>query len=315
MAVLSLKNDEIVRAVLQVMGVGRTAANMDAPTEADVRQIIRDGLRRFYFPTIGDFVYQWRWLEKYHPISIVAKFSTGTVAVSGGTVTLTGGVWPALIVDYFIRVSGHVLFVTTRTDDTHVVVSNTQLSVAAGTAFEACCFRYGLPSDFVEWLGGLVYADGSESGILSRSSEPEIRLRYAVGQGLSSRTTHYDITSTPDAAEMQIVLWPVPVPDAFMAGTYLSVPDDNLPADLTVPGVVAQVSPIYAKAVMEAILAEAEAYNDAGAGLHEAKFEVALAAAIAHDKSVGGAYDFSHNLGDYKGVGQVASEIDFDSQL
>jgi hypothetical protein len=316
MASLSLNNSEIVRAVLQTIGAGRTAGNMDPSTEADVRTIIREGLRRFFFPTVGEFVYQWRWREKHHPISIDALYDTGTITISAGTITLVGGSFPTWLEDGFIRVGGHVLFVTTRTSGTVLVTSNTALTIAVGTAYEAYRFRYSLPSDFAEWLGGVVYADGSDSRNLSGSSEPELRLRYAVGQGTNDQTTHFAISSTRDADELRISFWPVPQPDAFIQGVYLSIPDDNLPADLTVPGVIVQVAPMYAKAVVEAILAEAENYLGKTGGEHETRFNQALQIAIAHDKSLGGAYDFSRQIQpDYRGMGPPPTEINFDSQL
>ncbi len=324
MATFSLDNSEVVGAVLIVMGVGRDASKMDSSTESDVRAILRAGLRKFLFPLIGDHVHQWSFLTKFHPISADTTFKTGTIAVSAGVVTLTGGIWPAAIKDYFIDVGGEVLYVTARTSDTLLAVSHTNLSVTAGATYEAFRFRYDLPTDFAEWQGGLVYQNGSDHWPLSGASESELRLRYAVGQGLSSRTTHYAITSAPDAdAELaetpaatsqQIVFWPVPEPDAFMQGIYLIAPDDKLPADLKTPGVVVQVPPLYSEAALEAILSSAEEYNDDTQGVHALKFQTALAATILHDKASGAEFDFSRRVGDGIFVPE-ASTIDFTSQL
>lgn len=316
MASLSLTNSEIVRAILQTLGAGRDPANMDEATEADVRAIIRDGLRRFYFPTVGEYVYQWRWLEKWHAIPTLTSYSTGTIAVAGGTVTISGGSWPSSMSDYLIVVNGHVLFPTANAVTTTVAVSHTQLTISAGASFVAYKYRYALPSGFGEWLGGVVYQNGSDVTRLVKSSEPEIRLRYAVGQGLDQTPSHYDITSTPTAAALSMVLWPIPPAEGFIQGVYLSIPDDNLPADLVTPGVIAQVTPIYAKAVTEAILAEAENYLGKTGGEHEARFKQALAIAIAHDKAAGGEYDFSRQIPpDYRGIGPPPTSIDFSTQL
>ena len=304
-ASLSITNEEIVRAVLQVMGSGRTAVNMDSATEADLRQIIRDGLRRFYFPMVGEYPYQWRWLEKHHAISVDAKYTTGTITVSGGTITLAGGTWPTWLTDGFIRVSGHVLFVTVRTSDTLATASNTALSVAGGTTYELYRYRYSLPSDFSEWLGGVTYADGTTSRPLVGSDESEIRLRYAIGQGQGVKTTHFAISSANPTNTIRIVFWPVPLPDAFITGVYLSTPQDNLPDDLKTPGSTLQVGPMYAVAALEAILSAAEVYSTDAAGIHEQKFQAALASAIAHDKTVGGVYDFSHIVSDSRTFGGV----------
>lgn len=303
MATFSLTNDEVVRAVLQVMGRGRSASGMDSATEADVRAVIRSGIRRFLFPEIQGAPYQWRWLEKHHAIPAVDTISTGTVTVSGGVVTLVGDTWPADITSYFLRVDGHILFVTERTDDTNVVISHTQFSADAGSSYEGFKYLYDLPSDFGEWLGGVVYSNGdattsiglAEGGrFLVDSSEDELRLRYAIGQGTDKATTHFSITSTPEADEFRLMLWPVPEPDAFIQGTYLSIPDDNLPDDLTTPGSTVQVPSMYAEAALESILGAAEEYNDDVAGVHATRAERALQSAIRHDSTIGGAYDFSH---------------------
>lgn len=314
MAVLSVDNGEIVRAVLQVAGFGRDAANMDAATEADVRTIIRSGLRRFFFPTQNGFPYTWRFLEKSFTISANPVFETDTtldpdsptIEVSSGTVTLTGSTWPADIIDHFIRVSGHTLFVESRDTDTTLTVSHKQLTVAAGTAFEAPRFRYPLPTDFGTFQGGVVYANDADNWALVASSEPELRLRYAINFGLSDKTSHYAVQNE------KILFWPVPEPDAFIQGLYIAEPDDNLPADLTSPGSVVQVDPMYSEAVVEAILAAAESFNDDTAGIHEQRFQAALVAAIAHDQLTGGHFDFSHPAGEETTRSEIVRPILFE---
>lgn len=301
---LQLDNAEIVRAVLQITGLGRDASNLDSATEADVRSIIRSGLRRFFFPTSQGFTYQWRFLEQEFDVTAEAVFDDGTVEVSGGTVTLTGGTWPADIVDYYIDVDSHILFVDTRTDDNNIEVSHTQLTVDSGTSYEAKRFKYDLPSDFGEFLGGVVYANESTNKMLIASSAQELKLRYAIGYSLANETSHYAVMP----ADKKIMFWPVPTPDAFIHGIYMQIPEDNLPADLTTPGSVVQVQPIYAEAVLEAILAAAEAYNDDNAGIHEQRLKIALQSAISHDRATGGHYSFSHRVPDgFKGHGPVVN--------
>src|SRR3972149_6246134 len=115
MATLSLTTDEVVRNVLLVAGVGRNAGDMDEATEADVRAIIRSGALRAYNPMVGEYAYQWRFLEKHASFSMEPVYETGTIAVSGGVVTLAAGTWPAWAEDGFMSVNGHVLFVTAPT--------------------------------------------------------------------------------------------------------------------------------------------------------------------------------------------------------
>lgn len=312
MAAFSLDNSELVRAVLQVMGLGRTPSEAlaDSAIEADVRAVIRSGLRRFYFPVQDGQVYQWKFLEKHYAIPAEAAFEDGTIEVSSGTVTLTSGTWPSDITDYFIVVSGHVLFVTERTDDNNVEVSHTQLAVSSGTTYSAYKYRYSLPSDFGEWLDDVVYSKGSDNWELSNSSESDLRLRYAIGQGAATRTTHYAVTHTPDSGTPSIVVWPIPAAEAFIQGVYLAVPDDNLPGDLDTPGSTVQVRPIYAEAVLEACLSAAEEYNNDAPGVHAQRFEAALRTAIVHDKATAAAYDFGNRAVDPRGRGPVVSMLD-----
>lgn len=309
MANFEIDNSELVRAVLLQTGLGRDPAEMDEATEADVRSILRSGLRRFFFPLQDGFTYQWRFLETPFTISAEAVFDEGTIEVSGGVVTLTGDTWPADIIDHYIEVSGHILFVTERTSDTLLEVSHSQLTVAAGTSYEAPRYRYPLPSDFGEFLGGVVYQNESDNWMLIGSSEPELRLRYAIGYELANETTHWAVF------DGKLYLWPTPIPDAFIQSIYVAVPTDNLPADLTVPGSTVQVTALYAEAAKAAVLAAAELYLDDKAGIHEQRFQAALAAAINHDRAVGGHYDFSRQVGpDYRGLGPV-SNIDFSDAL
>lgn len=300
MSALSLDNTEIVNAILLVMGVGRTAANMDTSTESDVRAILRAGLRKFYYPVFaGGSIHQWSFLSRHFQISAVDKYDTGTIAISGGTVTLTGGTFPTDMVDYFIEVGSHVVFVTTRTDDTHVEVSHSQLSIAAGTSYEAYQFRYALPSDFSEFQNGLVYQDGSNYyWPLSGANEAELRLRYATSQGVSNRTTHYAVTNATSDGTKRVMLWPVPVTNAFIQGKYMAAPDDNLVSDLTTPGSTVQVPSIYSDAVLECILSSAEEYNADTQGVHTARAQSALQTAIMHDRATGAQFDFSFRTGD-----------------
>lgn len=319
MAGLSLTNLQIVREALAVAGFSRDPAAMDDATEGDIREIVRAGLRRFYFPVENGYSYHWNFLDRYHSIPALAKYSTGTVAVSGGTVTLTGGTWPADVVDYFVVVSGNILFVTERTSDTVIQVSNDQLTVAAGATYEASRFRYSLPADFSEWREGPVYMNGGTGTTRNRrlagSSEAELRLRYAVG-ATGDDTTHYAITAASDGT-FHILFWPVPIPNAFIQGTYQIIPDDSLEADLRTVGdtPVTQVPPKYGEALMECVLAAAEAYSDDNQGVHEIRAQTALSAAIAHDRATKGPEDFSQHLGRRTARRSNVLNIDFTSQL
>lgn len=311
-ASFSLTNAEVVRAVLQETGLGsRDASDMSDATEADVRAIIRSGLRRAFFPEFNDAAYQWRWREKRFSISAVDVYDTGTVEVADGEVTLTDGTWPDDIEDYYLKVDGHILFVTGQDelDSSIVTISHTQFAADSGSSYAAYKYQYDLPSDFGEWMGPLAYtngdgttADGTNQGTqeIFKADSADLVLRYAaqISDSIARAAGFYAITSAPDADGQKMLLWPVPQPDAYIEGVYLSVPEDNLATDLTTPGSVVQVGPAYAEAFLEAILTAAEEYNDDTQGVHAARYERALRTAILHDRAVGGAYDFGRRRPD-----------------
>lgn len=326
-ASLSLSNQELTRATLMVMGYNRDVAELDEAMEADLRAVIRAGLRRFFTPIDNGVQYQWRFLQRHASVSAEAKYSTGTIEVTGGTVTLSGGTWPTDVTNWFIKVAGHTLFPTVRDSGTVLTIAHDQLAVAAGTSYEASKFRYALPSDFSEWIGRVVYqSDGgsvdaltNDARYLKHASEADLMLRYSVGYenvGVAE-TTHYAVTYVPSGTP-QISFWPVPLPDAFVHGTYLSEPEDQLAADLRSPGEtpVVQVAAKYAEAVLECVLAAAESYNDDGEGIHEKRAQLALASAIAHDRASTGFIEFDkyqrgrHSTRFYN----YPSSIDFSAQ-
>lgn len=313
---LQLSNDDIFRATLSTAGLGRNIEDMDATTEADLRAIVRSGLRRFLFPTVGEFPYRWRWLERFFSISVVSTYDTGTLTIAAGTITLAGGTWPTWAADGFLSVDGQIVFIDTRVDTDTATTEHTELAVSAGATFTLYRYRYPLPTDFGEFVGGVTYSNGTDNWILAGAAEAELRLRYAINYNYNNRTSHYAITFTP-AGEANITLWPVPAPDTFIRSVYSSVPEDNLPDDLRVASVdpVIQCAPAFAEAAVEAVLAAAEAYNNDAEGVHEKRFQIALATGIAHDKAASDGYDFSHNLNRRQTRGPWPTSIDFSGQL
>ena len=293
--ILSLSNNELLRAALNCAG-----------------------LRRAFYPMVGEFPYQWRWLERFHRISAPATYETGTVTIANGVITGVGTTFPTASADYFMSVDGHIVFISGYTSATVIATAHTELAVAAGATFVMYRYRFPLPADFTSWTGGVTYSNGSDNWMLAGASEAELRLRYAVNYNYNNRTSHYSITGTP-SGDFNITLWPVPQPDAFIQGVYIAVPEDNLPTDLRVLGddedPILQCAPAYAEMFIEAIMAAAEAYNDDAIGIHEQRFQSALATCVAHDKIVSDGFDFSRALSGRMTRTPFPTSIDFSGQL
>lgn len=298
---LSLTNAEINRAIAVVAGVNRSASSWDTAFLSDARDIIRSGLRRFYNPTNPDgSVHQWRFLERKWEDHGLVEFSTGTVTVSTGTVTLAGGTWPAWAADGILRVDGRSLYVTIRTDGTTLTIDHTGVAHAALTTFTLHRWRYGLPTDFSEFIDGVVYSKGNNQAYLLRSRlESEIRKRYAANFKTGD-TSLYAVTKgqTADTSEWYFTFWPTANTDAYFSGRYRAAPEDELDnSDLTALGATVQIEAVHAETLMAAIQAAAEEFYNDAPGVHAQRFQTRLLASIQLDRHTQGPVDFSEEPG------------------
>lgn len=282
MATLKLTNAEILSSLGLVMGVDRDAGQWDATTQSDARAIIRDGLRKVF-----NCGHLWRFLERpfVHATPTDDGYATGTVAVTGGVATLTGGTWPTWAADGILRVDGHSLYVTERTSATVLTMSHSGIVADALSTYELYRYRAALPDNFGEFIGGVVYGEDDKGKQLVGINDNQIRLFYAANFRTGC-TTKYAIQagSDTDAAKWYFLYWPTMDAEAAVTATYRGVPEDNLDADdLTVDGTVVQGGQVHSGMILSAILSAAEDYYSDGAGPHTARFDKALAASIAHD--------------------------------
>lgn len=115
---------------------------------ATVRRVINEA-----YEEIGQ-EFDWSFLTNQYRIALQAVYSTGTIAYthSTRTVTLTNGDFPSWAAGAVIRISGVPSVVTTRSSSTSLVLDtslNPGQNVAAGTSYQLFPRCYALPSDFV----------------------------------------------------------------------------------------------------------------------------------------------------------------------
>lgn len=294
---LRLTTDEILKAIAPIAGLYRDPSQWDASDLADVREIIRSGLRRFFNPPpVEGLIHQWRFLEKKFNASYVAPYTTGTLAVAAGVATLSGGTFPTWAADGVIRVNGRTLFVTTRTDGNNCVVNNDGLTVTAGTTYTLTRYRYPLPADFAEFIGGVAYIHPTYDRMLRGVMDTEITLRYAANFQ-TGQTRMYAVLpgSGDDVTPWNVMFWPTFDPDASVMSTYRANPTDNLDASDIRTGstTVVQIDAVHAETLLAAIQSACEEYYQQAAGIHNARYLTLLAASVAHDRQSQGVVDFS----------------------
>jgi hypothetical protein len=296
---LNLTNAEALRAIAPVAGFNRSPSTWDSTQLTDARDIIRSGLRRFFNPPKVNGVYHaWLFLERSFYQAGSATYSTGTVTVSGGTVTLAGGTWPAYAADCVVRVAGRTFYVVTRDSDTALTIDNDQYAAAAGTSYTLHRWRYPLPTDFAEFVGGVVYDRGDRQGYMLRNSvDQEIRLRYAT-QFQTNRTCMYAIVpgGANDTSDWYLTFWPTADDDASFQAVYRAAPQDNLDnSDLTADGTVVQVDAVHAETLIAAIRAAAEEFYGDGPGVYAQQYATRLAASVDIDRHSQGSIDFDRD--------------------
>lgn len=156
-------------------------------------------------------------------------------------------------------------------------------------------YRFPLPDDFAEFIGGVTYSRENYTSTLLNTSDTEIRIRYG-SNFKTGQVCHYSIQagSGTDTARWYISFWPTFDANASVTAIYRSEPLDKLDAsDITEDGTVVQIDAIHAETLMAAILASVdEIFNDKSNGLYHELFSRRLAASILHDRHAQGAQDF-----------------------
>ncbi len=170
---------ELREEIASYLGLSRTEGNWSVTDKAKIAVILKRALRQFYFPPkVGqDEPHEWSFLKPVTTMVTIAPYSTGTIAVTitGTTVTLTDGVWPAWTATHGSLVVDTTEYViATRTDDTHLELASAWTEDTETEAEFTLKHDgdYDLPDDYGGMEGELV--------IESENYKPNIVL---VGEG------------------------------------------------------------------------------------------------------------------------------------
>lgn len=289
MATLALTTTEILKAVGMVAGISRNPADHDAQTQEDIRAMIRAGMRSFFNPVTADGqVHTWRFLERPWIADGETPYATGTVTIASGTVTLTGGTWPTWAADGMLVVGGQAYAVTARTSGTVLTIAQ-QGAAETDADYSLYRWRYGLPSDFAEFIGGVVFQRDNYGKPLRPVTDPEARLRWATNFRIDDPMV-YAVQSggADDASAWYVEVWPSLPAASSITGTYRSTPEDQLDAsDLTEDSVI-HIDAVHAGTLLASICAATEEYYFGQPGVQAAKYQRLLLASIAHDRATQG---------------------------
>lgn len=272
----------------------RDTANWTVDMVADMALCLRAGLRKAYYPPAlspGETPHQWSFLRQNYTLTTTASYSTGTITVINGTVTLAGGTWPTWAVHGWLVYGGVYYEVASRTSGTVLVLTNVDAAndAAALTTYELRQYRAIMPSDF-ESLEGPVYwsPDQSTSNIpLERRSDNFLRMLYQdsatdswADEPLYYALQPYSIPSTT-AQTWAMLFWPSIASVVHFKFRYNVQMSDLDGTDTTPPG-----GAQHSEMILEACLSEVELkYNDAP-GPHTEKWMQLLASSVKLDRQI-----------------------------
>jgi hypothetical protein len=96
----------------------------------NIEQCIRDGLHDVYS------AHPWSFFRPIAEITTTAPYTTGTVSIVAGVVTLTGGTWPTWAATGVLKISNGYYEVDSRDSSTQITLEDTSVAAAALTTYE-----------------------------------------------------------------------------------------------------------------------------------------------------------------------------------
>lgn len=271
------------------LGYGRTSGDWSVAQASEIEGIVHSGVRRVYFPaavnedTVG---YDWSWLKPTTTLSIQGSYSTGTIAIASGVVTLTDGTFPSWAADGEITVSGVSYAVDTRDGDTQVTLDDTSVTVASGTSYGLNQVYYDLPDDFGRFASELFYEpDQHLSPIMIVSVAQLLQLRASTTLSGNPKFVAVRFKSAMPAAigsRQEALFYPTPDEEHTLYYEYEAY-SGKLTDSLPYPLGGMQIVELY----IESCLAVAEVRLNDEPGFHSGEFNRLLVDAIARDRKRG----------------------------
>ena len=279
---------DLRREVGGYLGFGRVPSDF-APADAElVESIIKSGTRQLYFPPpiMGGIPHQWTFLRPTTTLTTTAPYTTGTVAIASGVVTLTTGTFPSWAADGELKAGGSTYTIATRDSDTQVTLDDTSVALAGTNTYSLNRPTYDLPDSFGTMVGTMTYSPGiSATQSIDRVGENQMRGMRQRSDLNEAKPSHVAITpkAKTTSAGTRFSAQFYPTPDAEYVLTYKFT---ALPDKLTVDDLYAYGGAAHGETLLESCLAVAESRMEAEPGVHAARFMERLMASIAYDQSL-----------------------------
>jgi len=281
---LSITYDELAVIIAVFLGYSSTKADWSTDEVAELDRYIQAGLRQFYYPPAGDGVpigYEWPFLKPTTTITTIPTYSTGSLAVVGGTCTLTDGTWPSWAATHgTLTIDDTVYAITTRDSDAELTVVGDDI-VAAADGWSLTHSGYqDLPDDLGRVIGDFYYASTEFQRSIVQVSEGQIQADLSHNTDVSypiHANTRFKDQEAPDGQRQEVVWYPKP--DSVYVLTYQY---EAYSGKLSTAGNPYPLGGMkYSELLTESCLAKAEQRANDEQGLHTVEFNRLLVAGIA----------------------------------
>lgn len=228
--------------------------------------------------------HDWKFLKVPLQLFLSTPYTTGTIAIVNGTVTLTGGVLPTWTADGDFIVDGEVYDVASRTSNTVAVLVDPTVNVDAGTEYQLIQSRATLPDDFASLVGELHYQPSQSSNAyrVRIVDDEQIRLARQINYAYIDRAVMASIRAKTTTGVLgqrfELSFWPSMGSAARLNGKYRINPN-LITTDLQYP----YGGMLHGPTILAACLAEVEQSIENNDGRHALRYQTLLPQSIRRD--------------------------------
>lgn len=258
---------------------GQRSGYSDSET-SDIEDCIQDGLRRVYA------AHDWSFFRPLQDITTTAPYTTGTIEVVDGVVTLTSGTFPSWAAAGLLKADNSYYSVATRDGATQITLDDTTVDIDAGTTYELGRPEIAMPTAFEAVSGDsdlTYYPDQNELYPAVRQRHDQSIRKYQMNDPYFDRPIYYSVRNVefdPTVGSLKVLAF-YPTPDAaYVLQCPMILRPVFIDADNPYPVGAETLSAV----IQEACLAAAEHNLDDGEGVHEKRFLELLPAAIRADQ-------------------------------
>lgn len=248
--------------------------------EDDINDCVHDGLYRVYT------AHAWSFLRPVADVTTTAPYATGTITVTAGVVTLTGGTFPTWAADGVLKVSNQYYSVASRDSDTQLTLDATSASVATAASYQLARPEIPLDAAFdaVANDSDLTYYPSPDTWHPPVKWRHDATIRQLEGNNPEfDRPVFYSVrTVTFDATVgSRKVLAMYPTPDQAYT---LRVPMILRPVLIDDTNLYAIGGEVLSQVILEACLAAAEHNFEEREHVHEKRYKELIGLAIRDDQ-------------------------------